>query len=105
MPDTKKNPVEVRLDYLSGLWRQFAADGAGRLLRWVGYGDRRQLLDTFLEVHKNDPADIPDLFLTFDVPFRDERSYAADMLAFWKGWFDECKDGLIDESLDPTWQS
>ena len=60
-------------------------------------------MDVFIELHKNDPAGIPDLFLTFDVPFRDETSYAADVVRFWRGWFDENRDDLIDESIDPTW--
>jgi hypothetical protein len=101
--DAEKNPVERRLDYLSGLWEQFAANPAARLLRWVADGDGRQMAETFLEVHKQDPAGIPDLFLAFDLPFRDETSYAADLLRYWKGWYDENRDGLIEESLDPTW--
>ena len=68
MTDTDRNPVERRLDYLSGLWESFTLKPSARLLRWVIDGEIRRLIDTFLEVHKHDPADISDLFLVFEVP-------------------------------------
>jgi hypothetical protein len=99
----EKNAVELRLEHLNKLWEEFSALPDARLLRWVADADSRQVVDVFIELHKHDPAGIPDLFLTFDVPFRDEASYAADVVRFWRGWFDENKHDLIEESIDPTW--
>ena len=103
MVGVEKNAVELRLDHLNKLWEEFSALPDARVLRWLADDDSRQVVDVFIELHKNDPAGIPDLFLTFDVPFRDETSYAADVVRFWRGWFDENRDDLIDESIDPTW--
>jgi tetratricopeptide (TPR) repeat protein len=99
----EKNAVELRLEHLNKLWEAFSALPEARLLRWLADAESRQVIDVFIELHKNDPAGIPDLFLTFDVPFRDETSYAADVVRFWRGWFDENRDDLIEESIDPTW--
>jgi tetratricopeptide (TPR) repeat protein len=99
----EKNAVELRLEHLNKLWEQFSELPDARLLRWLVDADSRQVVDVFIELHKHDPAGIPDLFLTFDVPFRDETAYAADIARFWRGWFDENRDDLIDESIDPTW--
>ena len=104
MPDAEPNAVEVRLGYLAGLWMAFAAKPAARLLRWVADADARQIIDVFLELHQTHPAGIPDVFLVFDTPFRDETSYAADLLKAWRSWFESIKDDLIEIPRDPTWK-
>lgn len=101
MPDP--NPIERRLEYLSGLWEQFAGNADARVLRWCCTDDARQMADAFVKLHTTDPADIPDLFLAFDVPFKSEGVYALDLLRHWKEFYDHNVDGLIDESFDPTW--
>lgn len=101
MPDP--NPIERRLHYLSGLWEQFAANADARVLRWHCSADARQMADTFVKQHTTEPADIPDLFLPFDVPFKSEAVYALDLLRHWKEFTDHNRDDLIDNSIDPTW--
>lgn len=101
MPDP--NPIERRLEYLSGLWEQFAGNADARVLRWACTDDARQMADVFVQLHSTDPAGIPDLFLAFDIPFKSEAVYALDLLRHWKEFYDHNKDGLIDESFDPTW--
>lgn len=104
MDPTPPNAVEKRLNDLSGLWTAFAAHPTARLLRWVADADARRLIDVFLQLHTEHPAGVPDYFLPFDIPFRDEASYAADLLRAWRAWYDAQKDDLIDVSRDPTWR-
>lgn len=98
-----KNAVERRLDYLNGLWVEFATHPAARVLRWVVDQDARRLTGVFLELHSQHPAGLPDYFLPLDVPFRDETSYAPDLLRAWQAWFSTQKDDLLDNSRDATW--
>ena len=100
MPDP--NAVERRLDQLNGLWGQFADHPTARVLRWQADADARRIIDVFLQLHTEHPAGLPDYFLPFDRPFRDETSYAADLLRAWREWFDAQKDDLIEESRDPS---
>lgn len=102
MPDP--NAVERRLDQLNVLWGQFADHPTARVLRWQADADARRIIDVFLQLHTEHPAGLPDYFLPFDRPFRDETSYAADLLRAWREWFDAQKDDLIEESRDPTWR-
>lgn len=82
----------------------FAAKPAARLLRWVADADARQVIDVFIELHKTHPAGIPDVFVLFQAPFRDEISYSADLIRAWKTWFENIKGDLIEVSRDPSWQ-
>lgn len=100
----EKNPVELRLDLLGGLWMEFADHPTARVLRWLADGDARQIIDVFIELHHQHPAGVPDVFIPFETPFRDETSYAADLLRAWRAWFDGLKDDLIDLPRDPTWR-
>jgi hypothetical protein len=102
--DTEKNAVEMRLEYLGGLWMAFAAKPAARLLRWVADADAREIIDVFMELHQTHPAGIPDVFVLFEVPFRDEISYGADLHRAWRSWFEGIKNDLIEVSRDPTWR-
>lgn len=104
MADTEKNAVEMRLEYLGGLWMTFTAKPSARLLCWVADADTRQIIDVFIELHQAHPAGIPDVFVLFEVPFRDEVSYTADLLRAWRSWFDSIKDDLIEVSRDPAWR-
>lgn len=104
MIPSQLNAVEQRLIELSGKWEVFSAHPTARVLRWVADADARQIADTFLELHSQHPAGLPDFFLPFDLPFRDDTSYAADLLRAWRAWFDTQRDDLIDLSRDPTWR-
>ncbi len=100
---TEQNPVEARLDYLGALWEQFAANPQAHLLRWVVEANARQIVDVFVELHQTDPAGIPDVFIPFNVPFQNEKSYAADLIAAWRTWFEGIKDDLPEIARDPNW--
>ena len=80
MPESPtKNPIEQRIDYLAGLWNEFAKDPEPRLLRWLVDDDGVRMVELLIEMQNEEVGDIPDLFIRFDVPFTDSQSYPLEL--------------------------
>ena len=73
-----KNPIERRVDQLTGLWNEFAEQPQGRLLRWLVDADEARMIDVFLEAANHAP-DNADVRLRFDNPFADSTRYGFSL--------------------------
>lgn len=105
MPEASpKNPIEQRLDYLSGLWNEFAKDPEPRLLRWVLDDDGVRMVELLIELQNEEVGDIPDLFIRFEVPFTDIQSYPLELLKSLNDQYKESLKEIAEEGLPTDWQ-
>ncbi|MBI9092931.1 MAG: hypothetical protein JEZ12_27260 [Desulfobacterium sp.] len=104
MGDPKKNPIEQRIDYLSGLWNEFAQDPAPRLLRWRVDDDGVRMVELLIEMQSEDAGDLPDLFIRFDTPFTDPRSYGFDLMKSLEDQYEESRKDIADTGVPADWQ-
>ncbi len=104
MSDQPVNAVDRRLKMLSGLWMEFAELPEARLLRWCAPLDAQRIIETFLEVHKEDPDGVPHLFFFAQVPFTDGAKYADQLVAWFQQYYENNKEGIIEEGEDAGWQ-
>jgi tetratricopeptide (TPR) repeat protein len=105
MPEaSKKNPIEQRLDYLSGLWNEFAKDPEPRLLRWLVDDDGIRMVELLIEMQNEEVGDIPDLFIRFEAPFTDAKSYPLELLKSLSEQYEESRKDIAEEGLPAGWQ-
>lgn len=103
MGDPKKNPIEQRIDYLSGLWNAFAKDPAPRLLRWRVDDDGVRMVELLIEMQNEEAGDLPDLFICFDTPFTDPQSYGFDLLKSLEDQYEESRKDIADTGAPADW--
>ncbi|MCK5507481.1 MAG: hypothetical protein KAI50_03050 [Desulfobacterales bacterium] len=105
MPEASpKNPIEQRLDYLSSLWNEFAKDPEPRLLRWVLDDDSIRMVELLIELQNEEVGDIPDLFIRFEVPFTDIKSYPLELLKSLNDQYEESRKDIAEEGLQTDWR-
>ena len=99
-----KNAIERRLDYLGGLWNEFARQKDARLLRWLTDEDGTRLLEVFFETRSDSADGVPDLFMRLTVPFAGPRGYAAQLTAAFREMYEEARETLAGEGIDDSWK-
>jgi hypothetical protein len=78
---SKKNPVERRLDWLHDQWVQFTQEPRARLLRWVVESEEVRMVEAWLKKEGDERVgECPDLFLRFDEPFEQLEAYGGKLL-------------------------
>ncbi len=104
MPESrKKNAIERRIDEIAGLWNEFAADPAPRMLRWLCDADVARMVEVFLEVQNEEIGDLPDLFIRFDLPFESPKGHGLALLAALREKYDEVREALAEEGIASDW--
>ncbi|HKX28910.1 MAG TPA: tetratricopeptide repeat protein [Blastocatellia bacterium] len=98
-----KNAIEKRLDYLGGLWNEFAQQEGARLLRWLVDADDAQMLDLFFETQDEQVSEVPDLFVRLTTPFETAGEYGAALTADFKSMYEETRQALAEIEIDHQW--
>ena len=88
-------PIERRMEPLTEGWLAFTDQELARLLIWRVKPDDRPLLDAFLCREQEETGQIPDLFLRFEVPFRQASTYAAHLLEVLRSGASEMEEGWV----------
>jgi hypothetical protein len=101
--DKPINAVDRRLKMLSGLWMEFAELADARLLRWCVTHDANRIVETFLEVHKEDPDGVPHLFFFSETPFATPETFADELVAWFEKYYEDNREGIIEEGGDASW--
>lgn len=99
----KKNAIEKRLDDVTVLWNQFAANPKARMLRWLAGGDDYHMVETFLEWARNGGSDLPDLFIRFETPFADPKRHGFALIEDLRRQYEETQTDLKDDEVPITW--
>jgi hypothetical protein len=97
------NAVDRRLKLLSDLWFDFAELPDARLLRWSVTPDDQRIVETFFEVHREDPDDVPHMFFAADTPFVDPDDHADRLAAWFRGYYADSREGLTEQGVDADW--
>lgn len=103
MKEPAKNPIERRLDYLVSLWNEFAKAPDPRLLRWRVDDDGARMVELLVEVQNEEGGNIPDLFIRFNDPFTDVRSYPAALLHSLQEQYEASREEIASADLPADW--
>ena len=98
-----KNAIERRIDYLAGLWNQFAEDSTPRLMRWVGDPDELKMVNILFDLQEEENGELPDMFIRLEVPFQDESRYAFELIEAFVAGIDASREEIADAGLSPNW--
>jgi tetratricopeptide (TPR) repeat protein len=98
-----ENAITRRLDGLQKLWNTFRQTPTARCCCWVVPQDALNMIDTFYQVNAHESSNTPDIFLRFESPFINAKSYG-------KALSEELEAFAQDESLTQddsllNWQS
>lgn len=100
----QKNAVERRLDYLGGLWNEFAQEKQPRMLRWLAEADETRMVELFVDIQNEEAGDIPDLFIRFNTPFTDSRKFGFDLIDELKRQYEDIRKDIAAEDIPSDWQ-
>ncbi len=100
---TEKNAIESRLEYLEGLWNEFAENPKPRMLRWLVEADEVSLVELFIDMQSEEIGQTPDLFIRFDDSFEDANGYGFRLLESLRKQYEEVRPGLAQEGIAADW--
>lgn len=104
MAEKPINAVDRRLKMLNGLWLEFSELADARLLRWCVSADAQRIVETFLEVHKEDSDGVPHLFFFAEMPFAALERFADELVAWFRQYYEDNRAGIVAEGGEDTWQ-
>jgi hypothetical protein len=98
-----KNPIEQRLDILTGLWNEFAENPEARVLRWLVDADEARIVEAFLAVQEEGGGEVPDLFVRIDAPFERAEQHGFSLIEALRAWYEGERPGLEAAGIDARW--
>ena len=98
------NAIMQRIEQMSELWEQFAADPAGRLACWRLDHDSTRMFDLFLELQNEEASDLPDLFIRCSDPLVNAAEFGCDLRKTLIEKYDEIREGIESEGIPAVWQ-
>jgi hypothetical protein len=98
------NAIMQRVDQLTELWDEFAANPDARLACWQLDHDSIRLFDLFLELQNEEADDLPDLFIRCNEPFTKGEKFGIELRASLIEKYDEIREAIELEGILATWQ-
>jgi len=100
----KKNPIERQIESVGVLWNAFAKNPEARLLRWSVDDDGVRMVNLFFDLQNEEVGEIPDLFIRFNTPFHDPRTYGFRLIDALRAQYQEIRAGIAEENIPSEWQ-
>ena len=98
------NAIMQRVDQLTELWDEFAADANARLACWQLDHDSVRLFDLFLELQNEETSDLPDLFIRCSEPFVKPEQFGSELRTTLIEKYEEIREAIELEGIPATWQ-
>lgn len=98
------NAIMQRVEQLTELWEEFAADPNARLACWQLDHDSFRIFDLFLELQNEEASDLPDLFIRCSEPFSAADQFGFELRGSLIEKYEEIREGIEAEGIAATWQ-
>ena len=99
------NAITRRIDQLQIMWEQFRAIPTARYCCWLVPQDALTMIDTFYQVNADESSSTPDIFLRFETPFINAKSYGKALSEELSALVEDDRVALAEDDIFIEWQT